>query len=405
MSSPPPPPVEAMEQNSLSLFLLTFNCGKKKQSPSDVKDFVVPHLPKGTSPPSLIVLGFEELAPIMDGCFNTVDDYLESFLKGINDAISATYYQRYHRLGKSLKGTLGVVVLALENNVHSNKVLVANTGVGYFKSSLKGGAGIRIQLTKPVETELTFVNAHLAANEGMTAQRNLDFLCIAQGLDFGDGYALYKPNSHTFFMGDLNYRAKSNLVRSESSPTASTEANEVSDRLLTDISDEQFKSNDELTIEHENGLVLFNFKEAEVTFPPTYKFVVGTDKYATKRIPSWCDRIFYLNYSSEIGPKILDYNYIKEARTSDHKPVYLSLEIPEKYPQNPLTPDLFLDNGKKDIYLGKYTYQYVTNAYGNAADSAIGWGLYVTGTPRGRTYGAYGLAAVVVVYLVYFFFW
>lgn len=392
-----------MTQNSLSVFLLTFNCGKRKQSTGDVKDFLAPHLPKG-APPSLIVLGFEELAPIMDGCFNTVDDYLESFLKGVNDAISASYYQKYHRLGKSLKGTLGVVVLALEDNVQSSKVLVANTGVGYFKSSLKGGAGIRIQLSKPLKTELTFVNAHLAANEGMMAQRNLDFLCIAQGLDFGDGYALYKPQSHTFFMGDLNYRAKTNLVKHSSSSTADTEENEVSDRLLTEISDEQFKANDELTIEHDKGLVLFNFKEAEISFPPTYKFVVGSDTYAAKRIPSWCDRIFYLDYSPNNGPKILNYNYIKEARTSDHKPVYLSVEIPEDPPKNPLTPDLFLNNGKKDIYLGKYAYQYLTNAYGNAADSAIGWSLYVAGTSRGRTYGAYGLAAVVAVWLVYLFF-
>jgi hypothetical protein len=45
------------------------------------------------------------------------------------------------------------------------------------------------------------------------------------------------------------------------------------------------------------------FDEGELTFPPTYKYQPGTDKYETRaekklRTPSWCDRILYKSIDS-----------------------------------------------------------------------------------------------------------
>jgi hypothetical protein len=68
------------------------------------------------------------------------------------------------------------------------------------------------------------------------------------------------------------------------------------------------------------GFRLRAFQEKEITFPPTYKYDVGSDQYDTsekKRSPAWCDRLLYRG----IG-RIKQTEYRRhEVRVSDHRPV------------------------------------------------------------------------------------
>ena len=82
-----------------------------------------------------------------------------------------------------------------------------------------------------------------------------------------------------------------------------------------------------------------HFKEADIKFPPTYKFNTKTNEFSSSRIPSYCDRILY-NENFEISSdcesnkngnqvKILPVKYdcISELNNSDHKPVCGLFEI------------------------------------------------------------------------------
>lgn len=68
------------------------------------------------------------------------------------------------------------------------------------------------------------------------------------------------------------------------------------------------------------GFRLRAFREQPITFAPTYKYDVGTDKYDTsekKRSPAWCDRLLYRGLG-----RIKQTEYRRhEVRVSDHRPV------------------------------------------------------------------------------------
>lgn len=190
------------------------------------------------------------------------------------------------------------------------------------------------------------------------------------------GTQMYTSTSHLFFAGDFNYRT------SRLKPT-------LSDRLTSfpqpgrSSTDPLHFSNllayDQLTQEARARRTLHGLTEAPIAFAPTYKYSSSvshppalTDTsnnngdsnsdddtnmksypWATHRWPSWCDRIFYLELpswmhaSSSPSPysnpsstststspnsppkiQVQSYRPLPLFRTSDHRPVSLSLTIP-----------------------------------------------------------------------------
>uniref|UniRef100_A0A183D3V3 IPPc domain-containing protein n=1 Tax=Gongylonema pulchrum TaxID=637853 RepID=A0A183D3V3_9BILA len=83
----------------------------------------------------------------------------------------------------------------------------------------------------------------------------------------------------------------------------------------------QLLIDDELTLERCKGRVFEGFSEPYINFPPTHKFILGTNDYVNDRIPSYTDRIlFYAKDESRVRP--VKYDCLWEEKSSDHKPVY-----------------------------------------------------------------------------------
>lgn len=65
------------------------------------------------------------------------------------------------------------------------------------------------------------------------------------------------------------------------------------------------------------------YEEGELTFPPTYKFDPGTDRYDTsakRRIPSWCDRVLWRCHQDAFDSvELLQYTSIPQLKVSDHR--------------------------------------------------------------------------------------
>jgi hypothetical protein len=174
------------------------------------------------------------------------------------------------------------------------------------------------------DSSVCFVNCHLAAGQRQTIHRNNDVAGIMEScvlkptqdttarseyfVSGGDG-SMVLDHEICILNGDLNYRidmlSRDIVIR------------EVNAGNLAKLLER-----DQLLLSRKKnpGFRLRAFQEKEITFPPTYKYDVGSDQYDSsekKRSPAWCDRILYRG----IG-RIKQTEYRRhEVRVSDHRPV------------------------------------------------------------------------------------
>lgn len=265
---------------------------------------------------------------------------------------------------------------------------MGNKGAVGVRLALKAARGGR----RDAETVLTFVAAHLAPMEEACERRNADWKAICEGLVFErdgdaekvkggiapivadgerepllshgktveDESSLFYPPSYIFFAGDLNYRT------ADISPKNHPESTNVDKWPQPNVPDTDPRSyakhiaSDQLTRELQANKTLHNLSEAPISFPPTYKYSAAAQKaalhavtsqtrtladgrtntitkyttdepetahlWATHRKPSWCDRILWLAAAS---PEVHFYTALPVQPTSDHRPVVLSISVPD----------------------------------------------------------------------------
>ncbi|GAB5365924.1 hypothetical protein AAMO2058_001100300 [Amorphochlora amoebiformis] len=189
------------------------------------------------------------------------------------------------------------------------------TGVGDFFGN-KGGIAISCNIG---ETSFLFVNSHFHADQAGVEQRNADYEKIEKRL----GLRKEKDDHETrcsdgfervFWAGDLNYRCNCNRGIAES--------------LIRDRNLEPLLLNEQLRREMRSKKVFEGYREADIKFPPTYKFDVGTNAYDSSkknRVPSWTDRILW---RSKAKVTCTHYDSLPSVRTSDHKPVVGLYSVP-----------------------------------------------------------------------------
>mmetsp|Transcript_18421 Transcript_18421/g.29337 ORF Transcript_18421/g.29337 Transcript_18421/m.29337 type:complete len:285 (-) Transcript_18421:38-892(-) len=173
----------------------------------------------------------------------------------------------------------------------------------------KGGIGLSFTLGK---SSILFITSHFHAFVDKVELRNADFHSIEQRLPMRKSSNGPKACSDrfdfTFWAGDLNYRCLCNRA--------------IADTLLRDNNIEPLLLNEQLKQQQLEKKVFDGYKEAPLTFPPTYKFDVGTNSYDSskkKRVPSWTDRILWKDKKGVV--ECMQYSNTASIRTSDHKPV------------------------------------------------------------------------------------
>ncbi|KAF7528600.1 hypothetical protein G7054_g10083 [Neopestalotiopsis clavispora] len=398
---------------TVDIFYLTFNAGKAFISSQVFGKHVYNAFKESsigsTYLPELVALSLQELAPIADAFRGGywLNPYLSCYEAAINHAtakyiadescrdnrngnVSHAPPKPYTLIKSCNVGMTGLMLFAQDPNAVSN-IKMAETGFGAGDMANKGAVGLRVDYTKDGSTtELTFVSTHLAAMEWNLERRNKNWATVVSTLVFADPkkivaadesrhrsdgvfsedqpllfhadtekklheISIYKPGSHLFVAGDLNYRISKttppeNAVFPNLDPDS---ANHYSKFLVRDqLKEEQFRGN-----------ALHGLSEAPIEFPPTYKLNIEKKRsgsgsalsrfsrdvedddvewsFATHRWPGWCDRVLYMDLPvsrriakpNENEIKVLKYNSMPPVRTSDHRAVYLRAHVPVLSPE------------------------------------------------------------------------
>ncbi|OLN96583.1 Inositol-1,4,5-trisphosphate 5-phosphatase 1-like protein 1 [Colletotrichum chlorophyti] len=397
-----------MAPPTLDLFMLTFNCAKNFINVGAFASHLHAAFRQNATAalPEVVVFSLQEVAPLsysfIGGYF--LSPYLARFEEALN--LAATRYAdeqqprdntaaanepitvqrssapapvRPYTLVRSRNVGMTAVMLFARDPEAVLRVQEAEVGFGAAEMGNKGAVALRVLYKKAgKETEVTFVATHLAAMEWNLPRRNANWATIMRGLTFenpeeilapkeaergDDGdegvhllqdehhaqnaklqerlqeISVFKTSSHLFVGGDLNYR-----ISTTSPPPAATfpSLDPESEHHYA-----RFFALDQLTRERRAGRTLHGLSEAEVGFPPTYKYDVlpadetrpavdGAEdvpwKFAPHRYPGWTDRILFLDVPSWCkGDGKVDvraYDAMPVVRSSDHRAVFLRATVP-----------------------------------------------------------------------------
>ena len=324
----------------VTVFTGTWNVNAKKQDTS-LDDWLI-HPESGYA--DIYAVGFQEIVDL-----NAVNVALDSsktqqrskfWQDKIQDSLDGTRHTYVFIEMKSLVGLLVCVFAKEEVAKHITDVRTSTLSVGLMGvMGNKGGVSIRLSV---YDSSIVFVCTHLAAHRENVIGRNNDFKNVIEKLVFVAGDKLKKTNLEdgelirpkfgasrflerdlgildhdiVFWFGDLNYRIDQELD---------------TDLIFLKCEHRDWgllRDHDQLNIERSRGNVFRDFNEGLLNFPPTYKYLPGSDEYDRRpekkiRAPAWCDRVLWRSSPNAVRQICYDYSNLMP---SDHKPVYSMFE-------------------------------------------------------------------------------
>ncbi|XP_018324619.1 inositol polyphosphate 5-phosphatase E isoform X2 [Agrilus planipennis] len=209
-------------------------------------------------------------------------------------------------------------------------------------------------------TSFLFVTAHLTAHQEKVKERVSDVKKIVHSLDLPRILPIKNKSrdvtqnfDYVFWFGDLNFRLAS--PRSKVLEWISSTSFPLPSHMP-----HGYMHHDQLCTVLADGAAFHGFTEANITFPPTYKYDPGTqnfDSSSKQRTPAYTDRILYKQRSqrrlnSENDHTQIEcvvYDSVSSIKTSDHKPVWgvFRVKIRPGIDTIPLAAGLF----NRDVYL------------------------------------------------------
>ena len=244
--------------------------------------------------------------------------------------------------------------------------------------------------------------------------------------------SIYKPTSHLFVGGDLNYR-----ISTTTPPPMATfpSMDPESENYFP-----SFLARDQLTIERTANRTLQGMAEAPIRFGPTYKYNVQHDaagatneaavrrgtkingipeipwRFASHRWPGWCDRILFLEVpswvtsSSSSAPQaatspeeppridVLAYDSLPVVTTSDHRAVFFRASVPLIEPDAMRPPEVFSSaverlDPRASLPVPVDVHAWERRAAARRKEIVVGWTAFVWSTRE----GAMLLATVLLV--------
>jgi hypothetical protein len=229
---------------------------------------------------------------------------------------------------------------ALKPHVGGIQVAKEATGLAHVYGN-KGGLVVKLTV---YGTDIAFTSTHLAAHEPKLKRRNADISEIVagtQGSSFDIKHLdIFNQFHHVFFFGDMNYRIALDRPADQIDDDAWTASAWAKVNALIERQEWALLfQHDQLQQEVLSERCLYGFKEAPISFSPTFKVErVPGMAYKQQRVSSWCDRILWKSLpGSDTCVQNTLYNSCPSMSTSDHKPIHATFKITCE-PPPPLCP-------------------------------------------------------------------
>ncbi|KGG50739.1 hypothetical protein DI09_58p110 [Mitosporidium daphniae] len=339
------------------------------------------------SHPDLIILGFQEWKATLHWEDPQVKKWIVQIEAALSITFIPNHLSRYCVVGSIQWMGFFLVIFQRTSYPKGNSLSVsvcrrAHFGTGPLFVGSKGAIGVQLSVSLKdangdslFEGDISVINAHFSANPNNIASRRSEYETIFHRLflhgkgDDALSDARITSTSIAFFFGDFNYRlSDKNCLFDQNMETTARNPDETQIDispliqmspslgpfpssfpispipLNAEINGGSHKSEwrnipqwlkdknwpallafDQLTFDRISRYSFSEFDEARITFPPTYKYIPGSNHLdiidKSVHIPSWCDRIlYYSSGANTIQPEV--YTSTPFIISSDHKPIF-----------------------------------------------------------------------------------
>lgn len=307
---------EFSSNKQISMFVGTFNVNGKtlpeEEGPqSDLNAWLFP--PEMKRSPDIYLIAFQELVELTTAQILNVDSARKAYWE---EVVGRCLNRRHHYVLMRSGQLVGTALMMFVKYAEMESITLVEgtskkTALGGMAGN-KGGVAVSFMYDN---TNIMFINAHLAAGLTNLEERHQDYKSLATGLRFARGRRA-KDMDTVVWAGDFNYRVDlpNETVRGMMEHGSKQDTIQ---RLL---------EHDQLISQMERGETFPFYDEGPIKFLPTYKFDPGTDNYDTSekaRTPAWTDRI--LTRGNNLHR--LYYNSATSLKFSDHRPVYAIYDV------------------------------------------------------------------------------
>ena len=318
---------EYTKYNDFYIFIGTYNLsGKSIDNAIDIVTWLLSYkdypLDNQTNlnniSPEFYILGFQEIVDLNSAnlLIKSNTDKKNKLKVLINNLLVTTFQSQNNDPYQFMKelDLVGLYVLIFVKSSCIN--YIKNFDYQIIKTGLKGTLGNKGSLLLRFninDSTIAFSCNHLSSGQEKTEERKREIIDVLNSNFKKYPTILFKNYDYFFYFGDLNTR----LDLSSNDPMLLDLVKNHSTDTNTEFS--SLIQYDQFYKYQKEDKIIFEMDEAPVRFSPTYKYITGTNEYdINKRIPSWCDRIFFKKYSNTIP---LAYNKCLLG-ISDHQPVY-----------------------------------------------------------------------------------
>jgi endonuclease/exonuclease/phosphatase family metal-dependent hydrolase len=299
--------------------------GISSEKKYDIRDLFTQNIfYKNNKVPDIIIIGLQEIVEL--DIYNilsitTNEESVSDWTKNIISTLNSIFPYTFKKI--SVQNLVGIYYICLAQSHLKDKIEIIGKNV--IKTGLFGTLGNKGYLTLNLNlfknTEISFAVGHLEAGKNSNDQR-ISTLKQILNTKIGDQESdddsnegkKFKNSDFWIILGDLNFRIETTF--------------EKSFEMIQRKEYQQLMEFDQLYLSRLKEGVLVDINESQINFPPTYKYITGSNNYVNDienlRTPSWTDRILFCHKNNI---RNLNYSSIQTIMYSDHRPVQAAFEI------------------------------------------------------------------------------